>query len=417
MLRGPPVAAGQWYKPVSDRGSAVAPSPSGHQRRTGLRSVRPRSPSPAAPRPDPGRADVHRRSVSHPRSRPVAPAQENGSRVNFPSACLTLDGGNPGRCHVPLHSSLPHFIPAGSPKLPHNASGFPYQRPEVGKVKDLLTTVDESCSIVAGSPETGTWSVKSIPRLGGFQKLSVQIELPLPFCTGRFGTGLPSIATPVTSDPACTMMKLAPAGPLACSRRLRTPLAVLVLSSRTLGPGRIAVGAGLCRRGSGSPRCSATELFSGLAPRNCALQASGSSSGLSQIACPVSRLRAYKTVSGRGCWASKPARKPPASNTLRASNAAATGRIQRRTCPARSMWGINKPSISTIPAANIGATYGSRSSRVIVMPYTPEAARNAAGIPVIRRTTKLNQAGRPDSFVANTIPSPSRLNTSGQVNK
>src|SRR5215212_4148940 len=450
MLRGPPVAAGQWYKPVSDRGSAVAPSPSGHQRRTGLRSVRPRSPSPAAPRPDPGRADVHRRSVSHPRSRPVAPAQENGSRVNFPSACLTLDGGNPGRCHVPLHSSLPHFIPAGSPKLPHNASGFPYQRPEVGKVKDLLTTVDESCSIVAGSPEIGmmsegrseytvpgiegkpgvatravtrtgpetaTWSVRSIPRLGGFQKLSVQIELPLPFCTCRFGTGLPSIATPVTSDPACTMMKLAPAGPLACSRRLRTPLAVLVLSSRTLGPGRIAVGAGLCRRGSGSPRCSATELFSGFAPRNCALQASGSSSGLSQIACPVSRLRAYKTVSGRGCWASKPARKPPASNTLRASNAAATGRIQRRTCPARSMWGINKPSISTIPAANIGATYGSRSSRVIVMPYTPEAARNAAGIPVIRRTTKLNQAGRPDSFVANTIPSPSRLNTSGQVNK
>src|SRR5829696_9171711 len=246
MLRGPPVAAGQWYKPVSDRGSAVAPSPSGHQRRTGLRSVRPRSPSPAVTRQDFGRADVHRRSVSHPRSRPVAPAQENGSRVNFPSACLTLDGRNPGRCHVPLHSSLPHFIPVGSPKLSRDVSGCPYQPPEVGKVKDLLTTVEESCSIVAGSPEIGMMSegrswytvprsagrpgvatravtrtgpetatsrLRSIPRLGGFQKLSVQIELPLPFCTGWFGTRLPLIATPTTSDPVCTIMKLAPAGP------------------------------------------------------------------------------------------------------------------------------------------------------------------------------------------------------------
>ena len=67
--------------------------------------------------------------------------------------------------------------------------------------------------------------------------------------------------------------------------------------------------------------------------------------------------------------------------------------------------------------ANNGTTYGSRSSRVIVIPYTPEAAKKAAGMPVIMSTVNLRQpvVGRPSP--ANRIPRPSRLNTSGQVNK
>ena len=59
----------------------------------------------------------------------------------------------------------------------------------------------------------------------------------------------------------------------------------------------------------------------------------------------------------------------------------------------RSSCGINRPSINPMAAANSGATYGSSSSRVIVIPYTPEAARKAAGTPVIMSTPNRRQPG------------------------
>ena len=92
-----------------------------------------------------------------------------------------------------------------------------YPRTGVAKVKVLLITVDESCSIVAGSGEmgmvfggrsryavpgidgkpgvpvvavtrtagvTGTWSRRSRPRARAFQKVNVQVVLAPRFIIG-----------------------------------------------------------------------------------------------------------------------------------------------------------------------------------------------------------------------------------------
>ena len=99
------------------------------------------------------------------------PASENGSRVNSPSACLTLAGPDPGEMSRSAALVPPHCIPLPPTDFRSNAGLDARSALRVAKLKDLLTTVEESCSIEAGSAEigivSGGRSRYAVPGIGG----------------------------------------------------------------------------------------------------------------------------------------------------------------------------------------------------------------------------------------------------------
>ena len=106
---------------ASGRASAAARTPTARRRRTVRRTARQRSPSPAVPRTGPYRAGVRPPYPSRRGRGRAVPASENGSRVNSPSACLTLAGPDRATCHVPLHSCLPTVSPLPPTDIRSNA--------------------------------------------------------------------------------------------------------------------------------------------------------------------------------------------------------------------------------------------------------------------------------------------------------